>query len=180
VEYVLFTLLYQCVSGGRRSLERTAQSGSHFSTMGLCFQIHTCACLGMTYAPCTTTARSFAPTLNYSTPSRHTYRSQVHRKQLTSNFDQGASQLWVEITLKKEQTMFTTLNQVWNISSEFVGGLDTLVVPISLTCHLLLGSVVRNLKFLSCVAAGKWWVLHKSYLEKVQQKNAFPRCKRVT
>jgi len=60
------------------------------------------------------------------------------------------------------------------------GRLDTLVVPISLTCNLLLGSVVRNLKFLSCVAAGKWWVLHKSYLEKVQQKNAFPRCKRVT
>jgi len=80
---------------------RERRKVAHTSTMGLCFQIHTCACLGMTYAPCTTTARSFAPTLNYSTPSRRTYRSQVHRKQWTSNFDQGASQLWVEITLKK-------------------------------------------------------------------------------
>ena len=33
---------------------------------------------------------------------------------------------------------------------------------------------MRNLKFLSCVAAGKWWVLHKSHLEKAQQNNAFP------
>ena len=86
----------------------------------------------MTYAPCTMTARSFAPTPNYSTPSRRTYRAQVHRKHWTSNFDQRASQLRVEITLKKEQTMFTTLNKVWNIGSKFVGGLDILVVPISL------------------------------------------------
>jgi len=88
--------------------------------------------LWMTNAPCTMTARSSAPTPNYSTPNRRTYRAQVNRKHWTSNFDHGASQLQVEITLKKEQTTFTTLNQVWNIGSEFVGGLDTLVVPIPL------------------------------------------------
>ena len=88
--------------------------------------------LWMTNAPCTMTARSSAPTPNYSTPNHRTYRAQVNRKHWTSNFDQGASQLQVEITLKKEQTTFTTLNQVWNIGSEFVGGLDTLVVPIPL------------------------------------------------
>ena len=38
---------------------------------------------------------------------------------------------------------------------------------------------MRNLKFLSCVAAGKWWVLHKSHLEKAQQNNAFPDVRKL-
>ena len=48
MEYVLFTLLYLRVSVGRRSLARTAQSYSLFSTTGLYFQNHTSACQSLT------------------------------------------------------------------------------------------------------------------------------------
>ena len=48
------------------------------------------------------------------------------------NFKDGASKLWVEITIKKEWTVLTTLNQVWDIRSESEGGLNMLVVTIPL------------------------------------------------
>ena len=64
VEYVLFTLLYLCVSGGTRSLARTAQSRSLFSTMGLCFQIHTCTCRLVFFVTAITRTLCCQPTLD--------------------------------------------------------------------------------------------------------------------